>query len=72
MALPRHGRDLACVGKGKVICGLLRKDEGEQAVRLFHDHYGIPLVHADANKQFLDALAGTTASEKKRKTTEWE
>jgi hypothetical protein len=44
--------------------GLLRKDEGEQVVRLFRDHYNIPLVRADASKQFLDALAGTIDPEK--------
>jgi hypothetical protein len=79
MALSRHGRGShmlvrcreramaqvrAHVGKGKVIHGLLRKDEGEPVVRLFRDHDNIPLVHADASKQFLDALAGTTDPEK--------
>lgn len=42
--------------------GLLRKDEGEQVVRLFRDHYNIPLVHADASKRFLDAQFGRVAS----------
>ena len=52
--------------------GDVTKDEGEQVVRLFRDHYNIPLFHADASKSFLDALAGTTDPEKKRKTIEWE
>ena len=38
----------------------LREDEGEQVVRLFRDRDNIPLVHANASKQFLDALSGTT------------
>ena len=79
MVLSRRGRDFAYVGtlgeraiaqvraqvgEGKMVCGLLRKDEGEHVVRLFRDHYNIPLVRADASKQFLDALAGTIDPEK--------
>jgi GMP synthase (glutamine-hydrolysing) len=37
-------------------------------VRLFREHYNIPLVHVDARKLFLDALAGVTDPEVKRKT----
>jgi GMP synthase (glutamine-hydrolysing) len=59
------GDQLQCVF---VDHGLLRKDEGEQVVRLFRDHYNIPLIHADASRQFLGALAGVTDPEKKRKT----
>ena len=59
------GDQLQCVF---VDHGLLRKDEGEQVVRLFRDHYNIPLVHADASKEFLTALAGVTDPETKRKT----
>ena len=59
------GEQLQCVF---VDHGLLRKDEGEQVVRLFRDHYNIPLVHADASDLFLKALAGVTDPEKKRKT----
>src|SRR4030095_10918480 len=47
---------------------LLRLDEGEQVVRLFRDHYNIPLVHADASELFLKALDGVTDPETKRKT----
>ena len=35
---------------------------------LFREHYNIPLVHVDARKLFLDALAGVLDPEKKRKT----
>jgi len=59
------GDQLQCVF---VDHGLLRKDEGEQVVRLFRDHYNIPLIHADASEQFLKALEGVTDPEKKRKT----
>ena len=59
------GDQLQCVF---VDHGLLRMDEGEQVVRLFRDHYNIPLVHADASEQFLKALAGVTDPETKRKT----
>ena len=48
--------------------GLLREGEAEQVVTLFRDHYNIPLVHADAADLFLDALAGVTDPEAKRKT----
>ncbi|MFK5283128.1 GMP synthase (glutamine-hydrolyzing), partial [Lacticaseibacillus paracasei] len=36
-------------------------------VRLFRQHYNIPLVHVDASAQFLGALDGITDPEKKRK-----
>ncbi len=48
--------------------GLLRKDEAEQVVSLFRNHYNIPLVHADASDLFLGALEGVTDPEQKRKT----
>ena len=37
-------------------------------MQLFREHYNIPLVHVDAAKLFLDALAGVTDPELKRKT----
>jgi GMP synthase (glutamine-hydrolysing) len=48
--------------------GLLRLGEAEQVIKLFRDHYNIPLVHADASEQFLKALDGVTDPERKRKT----
>jgi len=59
------GAQLTCVF---VDHGLLRKGEAEQVVSLFRDHYNIPLVHVNAEKLFLDALAGITDPEAKRKT----
>src|SRR5579862_7396035 len=48
--------------------GLLRLGEAEEVVRLFRDHYNIPLVHVDAAERFLSALAGVSEPEDKRKT----
>lgn len=59
------GDQLSCVF---VDHGLMRLGEAEQVVGLFRDHYNIPLVHVDASKQFLDALAGESDPEVKRKT----
>ena len=59
------GERLTCVF---VDHGLLRKNEAEEVVTMFRDHYNIPLVHADEADLFLDALAGVTDPEEKRKT----
>lgn len=58
------GDQLTCVF---VDHGLMRQAEAEQVVGLFRDHYNIPLVHVDASKQFLGALAGVSDPEAKRK-----
>ncbi len=59
------GDQLTCVF---VDHGLMRAGEAEQVVTLFKDHYNIPLVHVEAQDMFLDALAGVTDPEVKRKT----
>ncbi|HEY1414507.1 MAG TPA: glutamine-hydrolyzing GMP synthase [Caulobacteraceae bacterium] len=59
------GEQLTCVF---VDTGLMRRNEAAQVVGLFRDHYNIPLVHVDASKEFLAALAGVTDPEAKRKT----
>jgi GMP synthase (glutamine-hydrolysing) len=59
------GDQLTCIF---VDHGLLRLNEAEEVVRLFRGHYNIPLVHVDAKKLFLDALAGVSDPEAKRKT----
>jgi GMP synthase PP-ATPase subunit len=58
-------RAITQVGNGKMVYGLsgcadsgvvavpLHEAIGEQVVLLFRDHYNIPLVRADASKQFL-------------------
>ena len=48
--------------------GLLRMNEAEEVVRLFKEHYNIPLVHVNARELFLGELAGVTDPEVKRKT----
>jgi GMP synthase (glutamine-hydrolysing) len=59
------GDQLTCVF---VDHGLLRLGEGRKVVTLFRDSYNIPLVHVDAQAQFLKALQGVTDPEAKRKT----
>ena len=58
------GDQLTCVF---VDHGLMRLGEADEVVGLFRDHYNIPLVHVDASKRFLDALAGVADPEAKRK-----
>src|SRR6476619_1150699 len=48
--------------------GLLRLGEAEKVVRLFRDSYNIPLVHVEAEREFLDALEGVSDPEDKHKT----
>jgi GMP synthase (glutamine-hydrolysing) len=59
------GEALTCIF---VDTGLLRLGEAEEVVRLFRDHYNIPLVHRDAADLFLRKLEGVTDPEEKRKT----
>lgn len=59
------GDQLTCVF---VDHGLLRKGEAEEVVTMFRDHYNMPLIHADEQNLFLDALEGVTDPEVKRKT----
>jgi GMP synthase (glutamine-hydrolysing) len=47
--------------------GLLRMNEAAEVVRLFRDHYNIPLVHVEAQDLFLSKLAGVSDPEQKRK-----
>src|SRR5438477_1311105 len=59
------GDQLTCIF---VDTGLLRLNEAREVVTMFRDHYNIPLVHVDAAKEFLGALAGVSDPEAKRKT----
>jgi GMP synthase (glutamine-hydrolysing) len=59
------GAQLTCIF---VDHGLLRLNEAEGVVSLFRGHFNIPLVHVDASRRFLRALAGKTDPEEKRKT----
>ncbi len=47
--------------------GLLRRGEAEEVDRTFRDRFNIRLVHRDASDLFIDALAGVTDPEAKRK-----
>jgi GMP synthase (glutamine-hydrolysing) len=47
--------------------GLMRKNEGEQVVSAFRDHFKVPLVAVDASDRFLARLKGVTDPEEKRK-----
>jgi len=59
------GAQLTCVF---VDTGMMRAGEGAEVVRLFRDHYNIPLVHVQAESLFLQALEGVSDPEAKRKT----
>ena len=58
------GDQLTCVF---VDHGLMRKNEGDQVVAAFRDHFKVPLVAVDAEERFLARLAGVTEPEAKRK-----
>jgi GMP synthase (glutamine-hydrolysing) len=58
------GDQLTCVF---VDHGLMRKNEGEQVVAAFRDHFHVPLVAVDASERFLDRLRGVNDPEEKRK-----
>ena len=47
--------------------GLMRKNEGEQVVTAFRDHFKVPLVAVDAEDRFLAKLKGVSDPERKRK-----
>ncbi len=47
--------------------GLMRKNEGQQVISAFRDHFKVPLVAVDAEERFLAKLAGVTEPEEKRK-----
>jgi GMP synthase (glutamine-hydrolysing) len=58
------GDQLTCVF---VDHGLMRKNEAEQVVLAFRDHFKVPLVAVDAEERFLARLEGITDPEAKRK-----
>jgi len=47
--------------------GLMRKNEGDQVVSAFRDHFRVPLVAVDAEQRFLEKLRGIDDPERKRK-----
>ncbi len=58
------GDQLVCVF---VDHGLLRLGEGDQVMKTFADHLGVRVIRVDAERRFLDALAGVADPEAKRK-----
>lgn len=57
------GKQLTCIFVNN---GMLRHGEAEKVVRLFRNHYHIPLVYVDASATFLNRLKGVIDPEKKR------
>ncbi|MFA6001900.1 MAG: glutamine-hydrolyzing GMP synthase [Thermoleophilia bacterium] len=47
--------------------GLLRKNEAEQVIDAFENHFHVPLIHIQAEERFIGKLAGVTEPEQKRK-----
>ena len=58
------GERLTCIF---VDNGLLREGERGEVEREFREHLGMRLVAVDASRRFLDALAGVTDPEQKRR-----
>ena len=58
------GDKLTCVF---VDNGLLRLNEGKQVMDMFGDHFGLNIIHVNAENRFLDRLANENDPEKKRK-----
>jgi GMP synthase (glutamine-hydrolysing) len=58
------GAQLTCVF---VDHGLLRLGEGDQVMATFAEHMGVNVIRIDAERRFLEALAGEADPEKKRK-----
>ena len=58
------GAQLTCVF---VDNGLLRLNEATQVLRTFADHLGVKVIHVDAGARFMNALAGVTDPEQKRR-----
>jgi GMP synthase (glutamine-hydrolysing) len=57
------GDQLTCVF---VDHGFMRKDEALQVVETFENHFHVPLVHVQAQRRFLERLAGIADPEDKR------
>ncbi len=58
------GSQLTCIF---VDHGLLRKDEGDMVEKMFTEQYDIHFIRINAQKRFLDKLAGVSDPETKRK-----
>ena len=58
------GKQLTCVF---VDNGLLRLNESQQVMNMFNNHWKIPVIRVDAERNFLTALEGVADPEEKRK-----
>ncbi len=58
------GEQLICVF---VDTGLLRLHEGDQVMTMFGKHLGIKVIRVDAEERYMQALAGVSDPEQKRK-----
>lgn len=58
------GNKLKCIFVNN---GVLRKNEAQEVIRVFRDHFQIDLRYANTARSFLDKLKGVTDPEKKRK-----
>ncbi|MDO5741683.1 MAG: glutamine-hydrolyzing GMP synthase [Vagococcus sp.] len=58
------GDQLTCIF---VDHGLLRKDEGDQVMDMLSGKFGLNIIRVNAQKRFLDKLAGVSDPEQKRK-----
>jgi len=58
------GKQLTCVF---VDTGLLRLNEGDQVMAMFAEHMGVNVIRVNAEQRYLEALAGVTDPEAKRK-----
>ncbi|MEZ5565375.1 MAG: glutamine-hydrolyzing GMP synthase [Gammaproteobacteria bacterium] len=58
------GEQLICVF---VDTGLLRLHEGDQVMAVFAEHLGVKVIRVNAEDRYLEALAGVTDPEAKRK-----
>jgi GMP synthase (glutamine-hydrolysing) len=58
------GDQLTCIF---VDNGLLRLNEAQQVLKTFADNLGVEVIHVDARERFIDALAGVSDPEAKRK-----
>lgn len=47
--------------------GFLRKNEGDQVMDMLGDKFGLNIIRVNAEKRFMDKLAGVSDPEKKRK-----
>ena len=59
------GNQLTCI---YVNNGLMRKNESEEVLKLYRDHYKLNLIEANEKNLFLSNLKGIKDPEKKRKT----